>query len=52
MAANGLLEGYRRWRNENAEFCLFAQLASGGFLLGSSMAYPILAQEESAWAPV
>lgn len=47
-----MLESYLRWQNKHAVLCFFALLVSGGLLLGSSIAYPVLSQDCVALAPV
>lgn len=39
-------------RNDNAPFYFFGMLVSGSLLMGSSIAYPMLAQDGSEWATV
>lgn len=52
MSSLNILKSYLEWRNNHAEFCFFVLSISGGLLLGSSMAYPVLSQDCIVLAPV
>ena len=47
-----LLHECADWRRDNGQVYFGSVLVSGSLLMGSSVAYPMLSQDGSAWAPV